>query len=64
MSFLTKIKDQMIDPRMGNSHRKERVLVNAKDLRELIDCFERIDSMMRASALNLLSKEKGNGPSN
>ena len=48
MTFLTRIKEQITDPRMGNNPRKERVLVNARDLQKLIYHFERIDSEMRA----------------
>lgn len=48
MSFLTRIKEQMTDPRWGNRHGKHRVLVAGADLRELIDHFERIDSEMRS----------------
>ena len=50
MSFLKRIKSQMIDPRMGNHRHKDRVLVNSGDLRELVDHFEglqaRIDELM------------------
>jgi hypothetical protein len=48
MGFIERIKEQIIDPRMGNHQRKERVIVNACDLRELMGHFERIDSEMRS----------------
>ena len=48
MTFLTRIKEQMTDPRLGNRHGKDRVLVTSRDLLELIDHFERIDSEMRS----------------
>ncbi|MDH5185079.1 MAG: hypothetical protein OEX12_14445 [Gammaproteobacteria bacterium] len=48
MSFLKRLKDQISDPRWGNHSHKDRVLVNNRDLRELIEHFERLDSYDRA----------------
>jgi len=49
MNFLKSIKSQIYDPRMGNHSHKERVLVNTRDLRELIDNFEKLDTDARSA---------------
>lgn len=49
MNFLTLLKEQMNDPRLGNRFSSEHVRVSSRALAQLIDAFERVDSLMRAS---------------
>lgn len=58
MTFLTRLKEQMSDPRLGNRLGREEVRVSSRALLQLIEAFERLDSEARANHPSPTSHER------